>query len=103
MNRFLKQIAIVALAITTAGIFTATQAHAERHISQSGHGISAIGIIALNRGDHRYRSSPRHVTRSYGYGHHRGHSLHHRLRNHHVGRHHDRHFYHRRHHSRYRH
>lgn len=106
MNRFMKQIAVVAVALTTAGVVAPTQAIAERGHDQAGRALATVHILLNSNSDRHVRSSPRHTTRSYGRT--RGRSdvfINHRLRNHHASRHRSRHSNrrHHGHHSYYRH
>ena len=99
MNRFIKKIAIVAFALTTASTLAPVQASAQHGVNRTGERSSPIIVLRSDR-YHRISPSSRFSTHSLRRNHNRARNhLQHRLRNHHVPRIHNRHSNLRRHHS----
>ncbi len=97
MNRIIKQIAVAALAVTTVGAGTTTQAHAGSDFKRLLLGAAAAGIIIneLKKDDVRKHDvAPKHVERSHKrkrvVSKHRSNSRFHKRSKHRVSRHHSR-------------
>jgi hypothetical protein len=87
MNKFMKQVAVAALIVTTVGAATTTQVQAGSDFGKVLLGVAAVGIVAnhVSKNDDRHhKAAPIYSSRSIGKRQHRSHSRlsRHRARSH---------------------